>query len=177
MLRPDRLSLLRRAIVVALVLGVAAFLVRGAARPDDPSFDARRPLEGFGTVSATVRLPDGRTFDWCALLADSEASRARGLMAQTDLRGYDAMVFRFPSLTTGRFYMYRTVLPLSIAFLDDAGAFVSGTDMAPCPEAEPARCETYGAAAPYRHAVEVTTGGLGALGLGSGATVTFGGSC
>ncbi|MEX2659992.1 MAG: DUF192 domain-containing protein, partial [Acidimicrobiales bacterium] len=137
----------------------------------------RAPLEGFGEVGFRVTAADGSTaFEGCALLAASPGARAQGLMAQEDLRGYDAMVFRFDEASTGGFYMFRTVLPLSIAFVGEDGGLVSTADMDPCPETEASACPTYRAAGPYRHAVEVVQGDLSRLGIVPGATVTFEGT-
>lgn len=140
-----------------------------AAPPPAP---ARRPLPGFGEVAFRITAADGRTFEGVALLAADGASRSQGLMEQTDLRGYDGMVFRFDSPSEGRFYMRNTRIPLSIAFFDTGGRFVSSADMEPCPD-EVRRCPTYGAARPYLHAIEVAAGDLGGMGIGPGAVLSF----
>ncbi|MBW3645820.1 MAG: DUF192 domain-containing protein [Actinobacteria bacterium] len=132
---------------------------------------ARRPLPGFGETDFRITA-GGRTFDGVALLADDGPSRSQGLMEQTDLRGYDAMVFRFDSPSKGEFYMRNTRIPLSIAFFDAEGRFVSSADMEPCPD-EVRRCPTYGAARPYLHAIEVPAGDLGRMGIGPGAVLSF----
>ena len=167
----------RRLIIGVLVAGVAAFLVRGAIRPDDPSFAAasRRPLAGFEQVAFTVTSPRGRVAEWCALLADTEALRARGLMDQTDLRGYEGMLFRWTSPVTARFYMFDTRLPLSIAWFDEQGDYIGEADMPPCRSADPAACETYGPDRAYRYALEVERGDLRALGIREGSELALGG--
>ena len=133
------------------------------------------PFEGFGEVALRVSGPDGvPTFDGCAQLADTPATRGQGLMGQRTLGGYDAMVFRFDGPSTGGFYMFRTLLPLSIAFIGEDGGVVSTADMEPCPAAEPSACPSVFAAGPYVHAVEVEQGGLPARGIVPGATVRFG---
>jgi uncharacterized membrane protein (UPF0127 family) len=96
-------------------------------------------------------------------------------MGRGDLGGFDAMVFRFDADTTGSFYMRNTPLPLSIAWFDRNGVFVSSADMEPCPDR--AGCPDYTAAAPYRLAVEVPKGGLGALGIDAGSSLMVGGGC
>lgn len=121
----------------------------------------------FRVLSAT-----GGTFDGSALLAADEAAHRQGLMEQRDLRGYDGMVFRFPAPTTGGFYMRNTRIPLSIAYFDEGGRFVSSADMAPCPD-HVRDCPTYPAARPYLHAVEVALGDLGRLGVGPGSILSF----
>lgn len=135
---------------------------------------ARRPLDGFGEVDFRVVGRDGSAFVGCALLADDPEARAQGLMGQRDLRGYDAMVFRFDRPSTAGFYMFDTVLPLSIAYLATDGTLVSSVDMDPCGAEEASSCPTFEPAGPYRHAVEVAQGDLPELGIVPGAVVTFG---
>jgi len=196
---PHLAAWLRRGIYVVIALGVVAFLVEGADGPADPVLAPargtvpaaaiggipgtcagsegaeRRPLDGFGEVAFQVVRPDGgAAFTGCALLADTPETRGQGLMAQQDLRGYDAMVFRFDAASTGAFYMFQTVLPLSIAYVGEDGGLVSSTDMDPCPEDEASACPTFPAAGPYLHAVEVGQGDLPSIGIVPGATVRFG---
>ena len=161
---------------VLLVAGVLAFLLRGADRPADPTvaMAGEGALASFGEIAVRVARGDGSVSEWCALLAATSAARRQGLMGRRDLAGYDAMVFRFDAPTTSPFYMYRTVLPLSIAFVGGDGRVVSTADMAPCESDDPAACPTHGPRAPYRHAVETLAGGLPGLGLVEGAAVTFG---
>jgi len=130
----------------------------------------RTPLPGFGETHVTVKTPTS-TLSWCLLLAATVAQQDRGLMQVTDpkLGGYDGMLFRFDHDTTVRFYMRNTPMPLSIAWIASDGHFVSSTDMPPCEDRD--GCPTFGAAAPYRVAIEVPQGGLGRLGIGPGATV------
>ena len=132
----------------------------------------RRPLPGFGQTAFRVTDARGGVVDGVALLADDQSSRQRGLMEQSDLRGYDAMVFRFPSPTTGTFFMRNTRIPLSIAFFDLQGRFVSAADMAPCPD-QVEECPSYSAARPYVHAVEVAQGDLSRFGIGPGSVLSF----
>ncbi|MGH9281574.1 MAG: DUF192 domain-containing protein, partial [Acidimicrobiales bacterium] len=131
---------------------------------------------GFGEVAFTV-TPAGASpaSTFCALLAETAAQRARGLMGRRDLAGYDAMLFRFDADTTSEFYMRNVPVPLSIAWYAADGRFVSSTGMAPCPDRD--GCPTYGAAGPYRFALEVLEGGLGRLGVGEGSVLTVGGAC
>ena len=134
---------------------------------------ARRPLDGFGEVTFRVERPGRTAVVGCALLAESAEARSRGLMDQRDLRGYDAMVFRFDAPSTGGFYMYDTRLPLSIAYVDEDGGLVSSTDMDPCQEEEASACPTYDGAGPYLHAIEVRQGDLPRIGIEPGAIVGF----
>lgn len=169
--------MVRRVVIGVLAVAVLAFLLRGATRPDDPGFRSadRKALAGFQDVSFTITGPTGRVAEWCALLAATEEARAQGLMHQDDLRGYDGMIFRWTSPSTGRFYMFNTRIPLSIAWFDQQGSYVSEAEMPPCPSSDPDACPQFGATAPYLHAIEVRRGGLRALGIRPGSRLRFGG--
>jgi uncharacterized protein len=132
--------------------------------------------QGFGTIGITIRAASGAAKSFCLWLADTEAKRERGLMQVTSLGGRSGMLFAFEQDTQGAFWMFQTVMPLSIAFFDSSGTFVSSTDMAPCTGTSDT-CSTYAAAARYRDAIEVPQGGLGALGIGPGSALTDRGSC
>lgn len=141
-----------------------------------PEREGRSPLRGFGEVAATVTAPDGETCEVCLLLARTPAQRARGLMEVTDesLGGYDGMLFEFSEDAAGGFWMKDTPMPLSIAWFDAAGAFLSSADMAPCVGG--GECESYPPGAPYRYALEVLQGGLDEVLVGPGATLRLDGT-
>jgi uncharacterized membrane protein (UPF0127 family) len=149
----------------------------GAAGPDSSSDDLVAP-SGFRAVIVTITRPDGSTEQHCMWIADDEASHQQGLMGVTDpeLGGRAGMVFEFPDEMTTGFWMKDTPLPLSIAWFDESGSFISSAEMPPCPDGEQ-RCPTYRAAAPYQVAIEVPMGELPALGLVDRSQITLGESC
>jgi uncharacterized membrane protein (UPF0127 family) len=163
-------------VVLALVLGLW-FLLQGANRPPDPYF--RGPVGGFGRQAFSIeslRIQRATGNAHCALLAVTDAQISRGLMGRRDLGGYDAMIFRFASDTSGPFTMRNTLIPLSIAWFDASGRLVDQAEMEPCPDR--ISCPSYYADAPYRYALETRAGGLGALGVGGPDThLTLGGTC
>ena len=181
----------RRAVWTVTILALLAFIVRGAIRPEDPSFEgvsdasvgasdtgdasaARVPIEGFAEVAFTTMDPAGVIAEWCALLADTAELRQQGLMGQDDLNGYDAMVFRFEEPGTGAFWMKDTIIPLTVAYFGADGQFVSSADMQPCPAGS--QCPSYPPDGAYQNAIEVPLGGLGAIGVGPGSVLGFGGT-
>jgi uncharacterized membrane protein (UPF0127 family) len=170
---------------VVLIVAAAALLAAALTsslwwHSSDP---AASPLRGLRTVAFSVRPaqpPPGAAVPdvivrRCALLADTMPERDRGLMFVRDLAGYDGMVFRWPAETTEAFYMKDTLIPLSVAWFDGYGRFVSSADMAPCPEATV--CPLFSAAAPYTVAIEVPQGELTRLGIGPGSSLTLAGGC
>lgn len=76
-------------------------------------------------------------------------------MGVTTLGADDGMAFRWDSSTTGSFWMKDTLIPLSIAFVDEGGRVISIQEMTPC-TADP--CDTYEASGPYVMAIEANTG-------------------
>ena len=177
---------LRWVIVALVVVAGLAFLALGANGPADPTLKAaegpvstnnnRTPFGDYDEIG--FRIEGGSasaTAARCALLAETATQQGRGLMERRDLGGYDGMLFKFAADHTGEFYMLNTPLPLSIAFFDASGAFVSATDMAPCIDMP--TCPTYGAARPYRWALEVPRGDLPRLGVGPGTRLVAGGPC
>ncbi|MDW3215399.1 MAG: DUF192 domain-containing protein [Ilumatobacteraceae bacterium] len=123
--------------------------------------------EGFATVAARATLSDGTVCELCVWLADTASQRSQGLMFVTDLGPADAMAFRYPEPHTGTFWMKNTVLPLSIAFFDSDGGFLTSFDMEPC-TSDP--CPNYRTPDDFSIAVEVPRGTLADLGLVEGST-------
>lgn len=172
----------RRAAWTVLAMALLVFVVRGGAQPEDPYLvgaDGRRELiPGLQEIAFTITTAEGAMAEWCAMLAETDAERARGLMDQMDLGGYDGMVFRYTEPHTGGFWMKRTIIPLDIAYFDAEGRFVSAHAMEPCPEEAGDSCPSYPPAGPYLHAVEVAKNGTLPLGIGPGSTIAFpGGPC
>lgn len=127
--------------------------------------------DGFGSVTAQVTSPDGELCEVCLWLADDGELRARGLMDVTDLGDAVGMAFVWEAETSGQFFMFQTPTPLSIAWFGSDGSHVGQEDMEPCLVDDSARCERYGADAPYTVAVEMFGGQLDAIGIEPGAHI------
>lgn len=78
--------------------------------------------------------------------------RTLGLMHRDHLGPNQGMLFVFPELDRPCMWMKNTLIPLSVAFLDEKGAIVNVEDMAP--QTETSHC----AKAPARYALEMTLG-------------------
>jgi uncharacterized membrane protein (UPF0127 family) len=78
--------------------------------------------------------------------------RAQGLMFRDQLSRNQGMLFVFPDLGQPCMWMKNTLIPLSVAFLDDKGVIINVEDMAP--KTENSHC----AKAPTRFALEMTLG-------------------
>ncbi len=171
------------AVGALLALALAAFVAKGADRPPDPYLESPSGLR-FGTVAfrveqggASTKAPTPTAREHCALLAVTDEQRAQGLMGRRDLGGYDAMVFRFDQDVELAFWMHNVPVPLSIAWFDADGRFVSSADMAVCGDEDDCRRQRAAPPEPYRIAVEVLQGGLGPLGIGPGSVLVLDGRC
>ena len=127
---------------------------------------------GFDLDEVTITTPDGEARTLSVWIAESAEDRRRGLMEVTDLGDADGMLFVFESEGLHRFYMWRTPMPLDIAFLASDGTFVARAAMEPCLEPTAASCARYAPNVPYRLALEVPAGTLDDLGIGPGARLT-----
>jgi uncharacterized protein len=113
--------------------------------------------------SATVRLATTRDTVPLALeLAATTEQQRLGLMERRHLSERAGMLFVYDSLQPpdAGFWMYRTRIPLDVAFLDSAGVIRSVRAMVPCPTTMPEGCPTYEPGTPYRYALEVNAGTL-----------------
>lgn len=155
----------RRAVLAALAV-FASGCDRGE---DDGGF---RPLVQFDT--ATVAIESGAdTILITAELAETDDQRAYGLMDRPDLPPEHGMLFRYPAPqdSTAGFWMYRTRVPLDIAFLDERGRILSIMAMDPCESPDPRFCPVYSPRTPFSGALEVRRGFFERHGIGVGDRV------
>jgi len=93
-------------------------------------------------------------------VAETQTQRNRGLMQREHLAEDAGMLFLFDgSMPKGvGFYMFRTLIPLDVAFADDEGRIVAIRTMTPCPHNDPRRCKVYRPGAAFVSALEVNAG-------------------
>lgn len=140
-------------VVAALCLAACGGADGAAQSPSAPP----EPLVEFRTDEgrATLRVE----------VAATAVERARGLQGVTDLPPDRGMAFVFDGPVDSTFWMKDTPIPLSIAFVDDAGEVITIRDMEPCRQ-DP--CPLYSAAAPFVLAVEAHRGWFDAAGVDVG---------
>jgi uncharacterized membrane protein (UPF0127 family) len=97
-----------------------------------------------------------------AELVSDYATRAQGLMHRKSLAQNAGMLFVFDDPAVHCMWMKNTLIPLSVAFIDDRGAIVNIEDMEP--HSEVSHC----AAQPVRYALEMNRGWFASRGLRPG---------
>jgi uncharacterized protein len=112
----------------------------------------------------TVQLNAGMHLIRAEVAADFGA-RAQGLMHRESLATNAGMLFIFDEADKHCMWMKNTLVPLSVAFMDDAGAIVNIADMEP--QTERSHC----AARPARYALEMNRGWFAARGIKPGSRI------
>jgi uncharacterized membrane protein (UPF0127 family) len=125
---------------------VGAFLLGSTACTDSPHLRDRPASEVTFEGSDAVLYVD---------VADDAEERLRGLMGVHHLPEDQGMAFVFERPVTTGFWMKDTLIPLSIAFVDEDDRVVGLKEMEPC-AADP--CPSYGVDEPYVMAIEANTG-------------------
>jgi uncharacterized protein len=98
-----------------------------------------------------------------AEVADSMGTRMEGLMHRKSMPQGSGMVFVFEETAPHCMWMKNTLIPLSVAFIDEAGAIINIADMQP--HSEQSHC----AARPARYALEMNQGWFAQRGIKPGA--------
>ena len=112
----------------------------------------------------TVQLTAGMHVVRAELAADF-SSRMQGLMYRESLGPNAGMVFVFDEVATHCMWMKNTLIPLSVAFIDERGTIVSISDMQPQSE------QTHCAAKPALYALEMTKGWFAQRGIKAGMKI------
>lgn len=162
-----RYMILRRTILV--LLGAAFLACRAES---EAASDISSPLMTFDT--ARVRLVSkADTISLMVELARTANQRTMGLMERLTLSDSAGMLFMYDATqpATAGFWMFRTRIPLDIAFLDSTGVIRSIRHMEPCQTATAQNCPTYAPDVPYRAALEVNAGLFAKRGVGIGDRV------
>jgi len=109
----------------------------------------------------TVQLNAGMHIIRAEVAADF-STRAQGLMHRKSLGQNDGMLFVFDEAAIQCMWMKNTLIPLSVAFLDERGAVINIVDMQP--HSEQSHC----AAQPARYALEMNRGWFAQRGIKPG---------
>jgi uncharacterized membrane protein (UPF0127 family) len=150
---------------------VSALLVACGSRSDAGDTPDYSTIMAFDT--ATVRLVGRDTVRLTVQLAETEPQRTMGLMERRSLAPDAGMLFLYDSIQSdsSAFWMFRTRIPLDIAFIDSAGTIRTVLTMQPCPSDLAQGCPSYPANARFLAALEVNAGYFARRRIGVGDRV------
>lgn len=121
-------------------------------------------LPSLGAAQPLLELRIGKA-ELQAEYAVTVPERTRGLMGRTELAANRGMLFRFDDFRPHCLWMKDTPLPLSAAFMDEAGRIVDLIEL------EPLSTEIRCSKAPARYALETNRGWFEGRGIAVGDRV------
>lgn len=142
-----------------LAAGASIVLIACGSDSAASSPDPYASLVAFDT--AHVRVVSRRdTTELTVELAETAEQQTMGLMERRALPPDAGMLFVYSSVqpASSAFWMFRTRIPLDIAFIDSVGVIRSLQTMARCQSVLAEGCPSYAAGARYVAALEVNAG-------------------
>ncbi|HCY64796.1 MAG TPA: hypothetical protein DHV59_18630 [Oxalobacteraceae bacterium] len=133
---------------------LAATLILGAATAD------AQQVAKFRTIPLNIGIHVIK-----AEAAASPAQREQGLMHREKMGPNEGMVFLFGAPTTVCMWMKNTLIPLSVAFIDEQGKIVNIADM------QPHSTESHCGEKPVKYALEMNQGWFAQKSIKAGAVV------
>ncbi|MFH0927130.1 MAG: DUF192 domain-containing protein [Candidatus Micrarchaeota archaeon] len=98
---------------------------------------------------------EGSSLQLSAQIANTSASRQRGLMFQNSLAQNGAMLFEYQEEQPLHFWMANTKIPLDIIFLGKNKKIIGIQQMQPCEKEDTSLCQIYNSKAPAKYAIEL----------------------
>jgi hypothetical protein len=154
---PRRLAFASSNFIRALV--ILAPLLCGCNGPSSDKPEADQQVMTFDSTSVRL-VSGGDTVRLSVELAVSPEQRTMGLMERHHLAETAGMLFVYDSTQPpdAGYWMFRTRIPLDIAYLDSAGVVRAIREMQPCESILAQGCPSYPPSVPYRFALEVNSG-------------------
>lgn len=157
-----------------MVVLVAAVVMLGCGREEPQPAEVTRSDPIVPLDSGLVRIETADdTIVLNVEIAETPEQKSTGLMERRVLPDSEGMLFVYgeEQAPSDPFYMFRTRIPLDIAFMDATGQVVAIRQMEPCTSPDPQWCERYPPGVPYHAALEVNLGFLQEQGIGIGDRV------
>jgi uncharacterized membrane protein (UPF0127 family) len=152
MIRPQQASIRRLAVCMALTATSLSFGPEAVAQQSATEFRVIPLSAGIHVIQAEVAL--------------SPEERERGLMFRKELGPNQGMVFLFDAPAVECMWMRNTLIPLSVAFIDNDGRVINVEEMAAQTD------DNHCAKKPARYALEMGKGWFARHGIVAGASIS-----
>ncbi len=139
-----------------LFLNLAVLLIALSAQAQTPGGQPPLPLVQLQSGMYLVK----------AEVASDYSTRMQGLMMREKMAPNEGMLFVFPDREKQCMWMKNTLLPLSVAFIDEAGVILNIENMQP--QTENSHCS----AAAARYALEMNLGWFKAKNIKAGSKIS-----
>ena len=154
-------------------LAVILISVLTGCATDNPEPEPDYSGLGDFDTSQVVIIRAGDTVRIVTEVARTEDQHQLGLMERKSLPEQQGMLFVYSEVqdSTASFWMFRTRIPLDIAFADSVGVIRSILQMQPCDSPNPQLCRAYPANARFMYALEMNLGFFARHGINIGDTL------
>ncbi len=132
---------------LAMVLAAFVLLVSTNVPATTPTFPEGKPQSGLAIIVLKVGSQSVR-----AAVANTEATRQVGLMFRQKMGKQEGMLFVFPEIGYHAMWMRNTLIPLSVAYMNERGMILSVHEMQALTET------SHQSAGPARYALEMNAG-------------------
>lgn len=112
-----------------------------------------------------VTLGVGGVHNVIAEVASIPSDRAQGLMFRKKLAGNEGMLFVYPQPHVTGMWMKNTLIPLSVAFIDEKGVIINVEEM------KPETLDAHMAKGPAKYSLEMSSGWFKKRKLGPGTKI------
>jgi len=167
---------MRRVLQLALLLFVLAACERSpVVTPNGSLLELPPGVAPVDFPAGRVSIvSNGETHQLRVELAHTAWQKERGLMFRPEMPEDAGMLFAYDEeQEDGAFWMFNTLIPLSIAYIDGEGVIRNIVQMEPCPSPDRNRCPLYPAGVSFRYALEVNRGYFAERGIGPGDRVRY----
>ena len=133
---------------------LAALVIAGMAHAEMEAPKLPKITLGIGGVHKVV-----------AEVASIPSDRAQGLMYRKKLKDNEGMLFVYPQPHVTGMWMKNTLIPLSVAFIDDKGVIINVEEM------KPQTLDAHMAKGPAKYSLEMNSGWFKKRKLGPGTKI------
>ncbi len=153
-------------------LSILGALLVGCSSGGGVSSEAQRTGLDPSRPTTTVTLPDGTAITAEVVLTPQE--QAQGMMYRPYLGDDEGMLFSFEEIAPRGFWMFNTLIPLDIVWIDSNKRIVEISEMTPpCLGTDPRECPSYGGTIESGYVLELAAGRVAAHGLEVGDQLQF----